>query len=66
VRTIELLASICSDPNLTIVCTAHDMALIFAIAERVVLLARGRIAVIGTPREVEEHPITREIYLGVA
>jgi branched-chain amino acid transport system ATP-binding protein len=66
VRTIELLAAICSDANLTIVCTAHDMALIFAISERVVLLARGRIAFSGTPREVEEHPITREIYLGVS
>lgn len=64
VRTIELLSAICSDANLTVICTAHDMEVIFAIADRVVLLARGRVAVSGTPREVEEHPTTREIYLG--
>lgn len=64
IRTIELLAGICADPDLTVICTAHDMELIFAIAQRVVLLARGRIAVSGTPREVEVHPTTREIYLG--
>ncbi len=66
VRTIELLINICSDPDLTVVCTAHDMELIFAIAERVVLLARGRIALSGTPQDVEAHPTTREIYLGRA
>lgn len=51
-------------PDLAIVVTAHDMDVVFALADRVVLMANGRIAMDGKPEEVRDAPQTREIYLG--
>lgn len=63
--TIRTLKEICRDqPDLTVVITAHDMEVIFAVAERVVLMAQGRIVLEGTPQEVTAHDITHEVYLG--
>jgi branched-chain amino acid transport system ATP-binding protein len=53
-----------SRPDLTLVITAHDMDLVFALADRVVLMAGGRVALDGTPAHVRDAPQTREIYLG--
>ncbi len=53
-------------PDLTIVLTAHDMEVVFALADRVVLMAGGRTVVDGTPAEVAADPRTREIYLGTS
>lgn len=63
--TIRTLKTICRDqPELTVIITAHDMEVIFAVAERVVLMAQGNIVLEGTPEEVTAHPITHEVYLG--
>ena len=63
--TIRTLQQICRDqPDLTVVITAHDMEVIFAVAERVVLMAQGQIVLDGTPQEVTGHEITHEVYLG--
>ncbi|SOD74666.1 amino acid/amide ABC transporter ATP-binding protein 1 (HAAT family) [Jatrophihabitans sp. GAS493] len=51
-------------PELTIVLTAHDMDVIHRVARRVVLMARGRVVLEGTPAEVAAHETTRELYLG--
>jgi branched-chain amino acid transport system ATP-binding protein len=63
--TIDTLVAICRDqPEMTVVITAHDMEVIFAVAERVVLMAQGKVVLDGSPDEVTDHPITREVYLG--
>ena len=63
--TIRTLKTICRDqPELTVIITAHDMEVIFAVAERVVLMAQGAVVLEGTPDEVTAHPITHEVYLG--
>lgn len=64
-RTIRLLKELReSRPELTVVITAHDMEVVFALADRVVLMAGGRIAIEGSPEAVRDDPLTREIYLG--
>ncbi|SCL20167.1 branched-chain amino acid transport system ATP-binding protein [Micromonospora pallida] len=64
-RTISILKDLRqARPDLAIVITAHDMDVVFALADRVVLLANGRIAIDGKPEEVRDAPQTREIYLG--
>lgn len=66
-RTVRLLKQLKdSRPELTIVITAHDMEVVFALADRVVLMANGRVALQGEPASVRDHPLTREIYLGDA
>ncbi|AMM19993.1 hypothetical protein AX769_07240 [Frondihabitans sp. PAMC 28766] len=63
--TIQLLKDLrTSRPDMTCVITAHDMNVVFALADKVVLLANGRIAMQGLPFEVRDAPLTREIYLG--
>jgi branched-chain amino acid transport system ATP-binding protein len=43
---------------------AHDMDLVFGVAERVMLLHYGEIACEGTCDEIRANPIVRDIYLG--
>lgn len=64
-NAVDLLCRLLDDrPELTIVLTAHDMDVVHRVARRVVLMARGRTVLDGTPREVAEHDTTRELYLG--
>jgi branched-chain amino acid transport system ATP-binding protein len=63
--TIRLLSAIKSDHgDMTIVLTAHDMDVVFALSDRVVLMGQGQVVIEGTPSEVEQAPETRELYLG--
>ncbi len=56
-RTVQILA-------VTVLFTEHDMDVVFAIAERVTVLDRGRVIAEGTPKEVRANPEVRAIYLG--
>jgi branched-chain amino acid transport system ATP-binding protein len=63
--TINLLKYVkAGDAQLTIVLTAHDMDVVFAICDRVILMGQGKLLVDGTPAEVENHPTTKKLYLG--
>jgi len=44
---------------------AHDMDLVFSLAERVMVLYYGGILAQGTPEEIQNNPKVREIYLGM-
>ncbi len=62
--TTQLKALLDSRPQMTIILTAHDMEVIYSLAQRVVLMANGRTVLEGTPAEVAANPITKELYLG--
>jgi ABC-type branched-subunit amino acid transport system ATPase component len=49
----------------TVFFCAHDLDLVFSLADRVIVLYYGQTIVQGTPREVQIDPRVREIYLGV-
>ena len=48
----------------TVFFCAHDLDLVFSLAERVVVLYYGQIVAQGTPEEIQIDPKVREIYLG--
>jgi branched-chain amino acid transport system ATP-binding protein len=50
--------------KITVLMIAHDMDLVFGVAERVILLHYGEIACEGTCDEIRANPIVRDIYLG--
>jgi branched-chain amino acid transport system ATP-binding protein len=50
--------------KITVLMIAHDMDLVFGVAERVILLHYGEIACVGTCDEIRANPVVREIYLG--
>lgn len=50
--------------TLPILLIEHDMSLALGLTDRVMCMENGKHVVTGTPTEVREHPVVREIYLG--
>lgn len=48
----------------TVVFSAHDMSVVFGLAQRVVVLYTGHLIADGTPSEIQCNPLVRECYLG--
>ncbi|MCX8022670.1 MAG: ABC transporter ATP-binding protein [Syntrophorhabdaceae bacterium] len=51
--------------GMTVFFCAHDLDLVFSMAEQVLVLYYGHIEAKGTPREIQSNPKVREIYLGM-
>lgn len=51
--------------NITIIMVAHDMDLVFGLAERIIVLNYGEIVADGTPAEIQANEMVRKIYLGI-
>ena len=64
--TIELIIKIVKDKGLTLLFTEHDMSVVFAISERILILSQGQIIASGPPNEVRENPDVQKIYFGEA
>jgi branched-chain amino acid transport system ATP-binding protein len=44
--------------------TEHSMDVVFACADRLIVLARGRLIAAGRPAEIRDHPQVQEVYFG--
>ncbi len=61
--TIDLLKKI-KERGMTKVVIEHDMHVVFSLADRISVLAEGRIIADGTPEEVKNSAVVQEAYLG--
>jgi branched-chain amino acid transport system ATP-binding protein len=50
--------------DITVLLVAHDMDLVFGVAERIMVLHYGQVIADGAPEEVKADPRVREIYMG--
>jgi branched-chain amino acid transport system ATP-binding protein len=50
--------------NITVLLVAHDMDLVFGVAERIIVLHYGEILADGEPKKIQTNPLVKEIYMG--
>jgi branched-chain amino acid transport system ATP-binding protein len=63
-RTVELVAALRQARGLTLLLTEHDMGVIYELADRLLVLNYGAAIAEGTPAEVRENQLVRDVYLG--
>ena len=50
--------------GMAVLFTEHSMDVVFAYADRMIVLARGRLIAEGKPAEIRDHPKVQEVYFG--
>ena len=50
--------------GMAVLFTEHSMDVVFAYADRMIVLARGRLIAEGKPLEIRDHPKVQEVYFG--
>jgi branched-chain amino acid transport system ATP-binding protein len=50
--------------RIAVLFTEHSMDVVFAYADRLIVLARGKLIADGTPLEIRDHPKVQEVYFG--
>lgn len=63
VTMVEIIQNLGRD--ITVIVVAHDMDLVFSVADRIMVLHYGEIIAEGKPREIQTNAKVKEIYLGV-
>ncbi|GAA6209152.1 ABC transporter ATP-binding protein [Cognatishimia sp. WU-CL00825] len=64
IDSIGLIGDIAAKRKLTLLFTEHDMAVVFAIADRMSVLHHGELIATGSPEDVRNDAEVRRIYLG--
>ena len=61
---IELVRQLARQHNLAVLFTEHSMDVVFAYADRIIVLARGRLIAQGSAEEVRNNAKAQEVYFG--
>ena len=67
-RTDALIRSLCDDLGVTAIVVSHDLVSIFAIADRIAMLYKGEVRLLGTPDEfrASDDPVVQQFIRGDA
>jgi branched-chain amino acid transport system ATP-binding protein len=61
---MALVAALARSGGISVLFTEHDMDVVFAHADRIVVLDRGSILAQGAPEAIRADPAVRAVYLG--
>jgi branched-chain amino acid transport system ATP-binding protein len=61
---MALVARLARERELTVLFTEHDMDVVFAVADRIMVLHQGRVIADGKPADVRANPEVQRVYLG--
>lgn len=61
-KLIDMINDLVGDA--TVLLSAHDMDLVFGLAERILVLSHGELIAQGTPEEIQDNSKVRDVYLG--
>ena len=61
---MALTKKLVTERGLAVLFTEHSMDVVFAYADRMIVLARGRLIAAGKPMEIRDHPKVQEVYFG--
>ena len=61
---MSLTKQLVVERGMAVLFTEHSMDVVFAYADRMIVLARGRLIAEGKPLEVRDHPQVQEVYFG--
>ncbi len=64
ITLMELVSSIAKERNVSVLFTEHDMDVVFAHSDRLMVLNRGEIIAVGTADEIRSNALVKEVYLG--
>jgi branched-chain amino acid transport system ATP-binding protein len=62
--TIDLIGKIVREKGITLLFTEHDMSVVFAISERILVLHQGQLIASGHPEEVRSDVVVQKVYFG--
>jgi branched-chain amino acid transport system ATP-binding protein len=65
-RMVDLIRRLHQDQGMSILFIEHDMDIVFGIAQRITVLAEGRVLAEGTAEMISSDPKVRTAYLGTA
>jgi len=61
---MALTKKLVTERGLAVLFTEHSMDVVFAYADRLIVLARGRHIADGAPQDIRDHPKVQEVYFG--
>jgi branched-chain amino acid transport system ATP-binding protein len=61
---IALVKRLVVERKISVLFTEHSMDVVFAFADRIIVLARGRLIADGDATSIRDHPQVREVYFG--
>jgi len=61
---VSLVKSLVRERGIGVLFTEHSMDVVFAHADRIIVLARGRLIAQGVPEAIRDDPQVREVYFG--
>ena len=61
---MALTRSLVIERRIAVLFTEHSMDVVFAHADRMIVLARGRLIAQGKPAAVREDPLVKQVYFG--